>query len=312
MYLAGGKDLKWVKYSTLTVETAGTPSSCSSRGVASPHFAWSEDGWKSHLVEHLVAWNRPSETLIILNWDDTLCPTTYLRGDPRIRLDRVAPCFAGESAISAYSAPALGENKTMLQVLEQHASATIAFLRLAASLGRVSIVTASEPGWVETSITNFMPTLTDVLMELGIEVVYARELIVSAFPRVAHDDGADPIQTMKRFAMSRVIKKFYLMRSWKNIISIGDSSAEGLALQDVIFRRQQVDSKGNGKVCRCKVIKLLSEPTVEQHTAVLQAMIAWLSKFVHHDGDIDVDFDDLDPDSPLPSKVRAFSAQISN
>merc|ERR1719148_582014 len=100
--------------------------------------------------------------------------------------------------------------------------------------------------------------------------------------------------------MEVVIKKFYKtpvpldeterpqQRSWKNIVSIGDSSAERFALQDVVFRRMQRSTAE----CRCKTLLLLPQPSLEQLTKETRMLQQTLASLVHHDGDIDVDVSD--------------------
>ena len=73
------------------------------------------------------------------------------------------------------------------------------------------------------------------------------------------------------------------MRSWKNLVSIGDSTAERFALQDVVYRHVQRGRLGRWKECRCKTLQLFLEPSLEQ----LQCLPA----LVTHVADVDVEFD---------------------
>jgi hypothetical protein len=201
------------------------------------------------------------------------------------------------------------EELSLLQILDEHQNAVLALLRLAVSLGQVVIVTLAQVGWVETSVKNFMPKLAGFLEENDIEVVYARQSIPSRYLRRAREEENELQKVLKTRAMSQTIKKFYSRgssdpagRSWKNVISVGDSAAERLALQDVIMRRVQRDSRGAPKECRCKVVKLLLEPSCERLTAEVQVLINWLLTIVCQDDDLDIDFSDMemeeDPNSP--------------
>lgn len=252
---------------------------------------------------HIDLWDTTSETVIIFDWDDTLCPTTFIWNHPQLNWYEVAPCFDDSSEMETQF------KDTLREQLEQHQSAVIALLRLAVSLGQVAIVTLAQVGWVEQSCRNFMPQVAEVLFELGIEVVYARQAIPSRYLRRAHEEQNDLTKVLKTRAMSRTIKKFYTTvgggeRSWKNILSIGDSAAERLALQDVIMRREQRDSRGVPKECRCKVVKLLYEPDLERLTAEVQVLITWLLTLTCQDDDIDIDFADIDDTPDTPSVVR--------
>lgn len=262
---------------------------------------------------HIDVWDTSSETLIIFDWDDTLCPTTHIWDDPRLKWNEVAPCF-GQLEPSTQTQHlglcGLSRCSDLLELHEKHQSAVIALLRLAASLGQVVIVTLAEVGWVTTSCRNFMPKVLGVLEELSIEVVYARHSLPSHQIKRAREDGNDLTKVLKTRAMSQIIKKFYGTgssgRSWKNIVSIGDSAAERLALQDVVFRRVQRDSRGEPKECRCKVVKLLPEPSVERLTAEAEVLLNWLLAIVYQDDDLDIDFAEMDEDldSPLPMRDR--------
>mmetsp|Transcript_19519 Transcript_19519/g.56790 ORF Transcript_19519/g.56790 Transcript_19519/m.56790 type:complete len:356 (+) Transcript_19519:132-1199(+) len=264
---------------------------------------------------HINAWHEVDETLLIFDWDDTLFPTTYVWDDPRLHWDKTAPCFSGCGTSDAVGEglaadPLRPDGPTMRERLDQHASTVIALLRLAVSLAHVVIVTLAEDGWVHKSIRHFLPKMVGVLEELDIKVVYARSAIPQRFIRMAQQEECHDLgKLLKTRAFLMVVKNFYRNgavcqrratkeRSWKNVISIGDSPSERLALQDIIFRRQQKDKHGADKVCRCKSVRLLMEPDLEKLIAELQVLSTWLRKLVLHDGDIDLDFSQLDDDSP--------------
>uniref|UniRef100_A0A7S4SH59 Uncharacterized protein n=1 Tax=Alexandrium monilatum TaxID=311494 RepID=A0A7S4SH59_9DINO len=236
-------------------------------------------------------WTDPDQTLIILDWDDTLCPTSYIRSDPRLKFDELAPCF--RESHGSYDESYLAEVR---EFLERQAATVRALLEHAVKLGRAVIVTLAQPSWVEDSIRYFMPSIDGILQELGIQVVYARSTKHPRRCRHAVAEGQDPGLILKREAMSRVVKEFYGTcggrrgRSWKNVLSIGDSESERLALQDVIFRRVQRDHRGNWQECRCKVLKLLDEPSLEQLVGQLEPLSSWLAFIVQYDGDLDIDF----------------------
>lgn len=278
-------------------------------------------------------WMDADETLIIFDWDDTLCPTSYIRADPRLSYDKVAPCFertAPDPAETAKSSPGGSrEDETeeeddyeaglrrLRRTLEEHASAVGALLRLATEFGRVVIVTLAKPEWVQDSIRNFMPSLDGLLEELGIDVAHARDTARPWSRRRGVEQGQDYGQILKTQTMAWVARRFYgtgrggrPARSWKNVLSIGDSDVERLALQDVIFRRVQTDGNGNWQECRCKTLKLLEEPSVEQLTGQLESLATWLGFIARYDGDVDIDIgealDDLDlACSPSPGQVQA-------
>lgn len=225
------------------------------------------------------AWDAPSETLIFLDWDDTLCPTTSCTN-----------ALIGRMA-------AVADDVLMLA----HEAAVVNFLKTASELGQPVIVTMAQKSWVHTCIAKFMPQVADVLAELKIEIISARESLPQRLRRSALSDDRDPSQYLKFKAMEKAVKQFYKHsrarpRSWKNVISMGDSCAERLAVQDLVFRRVQRGGGGDWKECRCKTLLLLEDPTLEHLTQEIRLMTQLLPVLVRHDGDIHVDIsvDDLE------------------
>lgn len=260
---------------------------------------------------HIDVWGEAGESVIMFDWDDTLFPTRYVWNDERIKWDKVAPCFEpdGHPALGAHAH--CSEGVTMREALSQHAKTVAALLRLAVTLGHVVIITLAADGWVDMSIRNFLPELQGLLEELQIDVIYCRVAVPLRYERMVFEEAIDLAKILKARAMTRVLKKFYgtgrsssaRARSWKNVLSVGDSAGERLAIQDVIWRRRQTDSRGAYKECRCKVLKLLDEPDLESLTAELQVVINWLEVLVLYDGDVDLDFEELEEDSPTSAKA---------
>jgi len=224
---------------------------------------------------HLDRWAEPSETLVIFDWDDTLCPTSHTVAQPSCEHDDAA-------------------------ALEEHFAAVEDLLLHAADIGHVAIVTMAAEGWVERCAKRYMPRLEALLERLQIPVFVARSSVPAFHRRGVLEECRDPGQFLKTHAIERAVREFYSgqgerPRSWKNILSIGDSQAERLALQDVVFRRQQRDRCGRWKECRCKTLLLLEQPSLAQLTAELRLVVQWLPALVCHDGDADleVDLDDL-------------------
>jgi len=255
---------------------------------------------------HLDLWSEASDTLILLDWDDTICPTSYIWGDQRLQWDEVAPCFRvappSPHVSDAPTEAPTGELAEMLNLLQAHGDAAVALLRRAATVGRVAIVTLAKEGWVETSIRQFMPALEGLLEELGVEVIYARASLPAHRLERLYEDGRDPLRALKTASMSRIIKDFHQTggrsgasksRSWKNIVSIGDSDAEYYGVQDAILCHKQTDRHGAWKECRCKAVKILGKPSLEVLTAEMTLLWDWMEALVCHDGDVDIDFDSL-------------------
>jgi len=182
------------------------------------------------------------------------------------------------------------------EMLDVHEVAVIDFLKRASKLGRCVIVTMAVTAWVTQCIAKLMPRVGDLLQELQIEVVSARESFVQRLRRSAFSDDRDPNQYLKTKAMQRIIKQFYKRGgrqrmglstsrtgSWKHIISIGDADGERFALQDLVFQRSQESE------CRCKTLLLLDTPSLEELTKEVRYLTAALPALISHDGDLHVD-----------------------
>lgn len=204
----------------------------------------------------------PNQTIIILDWDDTLCPSTT--------------CMR-HHGLSVLGAPPEGE---VARALEELAGEVRCLLEQASELaGKVVIVTNAEEGWVDLSCKAWLPTLQSSLRQC--EVASARS---TWEPRgVASPAG------WKARTFEDVIDKFYSRyqsQSWKNIISVGDAPHEREALSRVV-RWAPV---AHGKKCRSKSVKFVLRPSIEQLTRELQMLRESLKVIVHHDDDLDLHF----------------------
>lgn len=228
---------------------------------------------------HIERWHHPDETLIFFDFDDTLCPSTHIARHPEIM-------------------------RMMMKVevdhaLEKHEAVVTRLLQVAVSFGQVHIVTMARYSWVEQCITALMPGLKDTLSKLKIPIVSAKDDATLQTRRQLQSDGREPAHFLKTRAMKRIIRKFYgsgthRKRSWKNILSIGDSEAERCALQDIVWHRTQQDRNGAWKDCRCKTLLLQSNPVLEDLTAQLNFVEHLLPAVILHDGDLDMDIQEED------------------
>lgn len=259
----------------------------------------------------MTKWSDPKETVIIFDWDDTLFPSTAILDDPRMNWRELCDCYGGDPgmALDPEGAP----DGSLREALEQHAKTVAAVLRLSASLGRVAIVTLAAAGWVELSVKNYMPSLVGLLPEILPPVSYARHALKTRELEQADNDGLDTCLVMKTRAFAKVLRDFHgesgggSHRSWKNIISIGDSKTEADALQELAMEKVQVDRRGREKAFRCKVLKLIEVPTILELTSQLQVLLSWLNEAIQHDGDFILDFDE-DEDAMLCAR-EFLSAQ---
>lgn len=207
-------------------------------------------------------YHKPNQTIIIFDWDDTLCPSTT--------------CMR-HHGLSVLGAPPDG---VVAQTLEELSREARALLEQAAELAeKVVVVTNAEEGWVDLSCKAWLPELQQTLTRC--EVASARS---TWEPRgIASPAG------WKARTFEDVIDKFYSRyqhQSWKNIISVGDAPHEREALSRVV----RWAPCGRGKRCRSKSVKFVLRPSIEQLTREIQMLRESLKEIVWHDDDLDLHF----------------------
>mmetsp|Transcript_50852 Transcript_50852/g.143154 ORF Transcript_50852/g.143154 Transcript_50852/m.143154 type:complete len:419 (-) Transcript_50852:70-1326(-) len=199
--------------------------------------------------------------LILFDWDDTLCPTTWIQACPQLR-----------DALNGFRGPRrVGE---VWDKLRDHARAVKQLMQTATSLGTVALVTLAERPWVAISIRDFMPEADSVS---NLSVFYARENMVSSFAA-----GGCPLTAMKRKAMELATEQLKLDTGdvmWENLISIGDSEVERRAAHDVGRALQS-----RGALRWTKTVKLREHPDVAQLTWQVRALNERLAELVGHPG----------------------------
>lgn len=191
------------------------------------------------------------EVVILLDWDDTLFPTSHME---RARRGRVAH-----------------EKSSALRL---HARLVEATLRHARALGRVAIITLAQRGWVLQSAAQFLPglDLPTLLQELDIPVYYALEHVSRDVAHLATSrsrarevlrEGADVWQRCKRAAMEKCLRRICRRRQQLrlNVVSVGDSRIEQSALKAVLWSPTAAKLPAGDHPC--KTVKLAEAPTLD-------------------------------------------------
>lgn len=255
---------------------------------------------------------KPEQTIIIFDWDDTICPSTWIQANRRsLSFFRPVPNDA------RYQKPLLE--------LQAHAEAVLLH---AMQMGSVIIITNAADPWVEMSCKNFLPKLLPIVSKLP--VIYARSIFystlesilpanggASTMPRrggslagaassrsssaspasgapgmtralkAAHDEVTP--QHWKEVAFEKEICNFYSRyahQSWKNVISIGDSVFERDATHQVVLNRPCTK-----KLCRAKTVKMFDDPSIEELVAQVRLLGDLLGALVQYDGDLNIEID---------------------
>lgn len=251
---------------------------------------------------------RPDQTIIAFDWDDTLCPSNWIRENrPALSFFKAAP-----------------PEERFQKPLRELSKNCEALMSLSMKMGHVIIVTNAMKPWVHTSCKNFLPDLLPYVEQ--VPVIYARSVYDTigvdpvggssgqAMPGMYAANGMNKLggegatdellpQRWKEMAFDQEISGFYTRyshQSWKNVISIGDSVFERDAVRRVVLNRPNAKKK-----CRTKTAKLLDEPTVEELVAEVKVVHDALGLMVQYDGnlDIEIDEDDLGLELGLAEKI---------
>ena len=142
-------------------------------------------------------------TVTVLDWDDTLMPSTWLKG---------------QGLTSAALADKFGITKEMVDACKQVAVHVERVIKKAQEYGKVFIITNGVHGWVEKSCEMFMPSIRNLVLSLP---------IISAAGLYRYF-SKDPIlwkrMTFRRELLDRAFGG--MPRANRVVISIGDGSAE--------------------------------------------------------------------------------------
>lgn len=242
---------------------------------------------------------HPTQTFIVLDWDDTLFPTTYVRDDlglcwqTPMRNQRLDP----------------KEKAEVTRNLEKCAENCCALLRSAVQFGKVVLVTLARSPWVSVSCEHFFPAVGSLIRELGVPIIYAQEGAQTEYNKTEMSSNENiemHWSKVKGRAIAKEIGMFYSQyagQSWKNIISIGDSDFERLGTmqatdtymkQTGICRQKTVEVSGHIYKVRTKTFKMLDLPSVDELTVELAMVQKWLPLMIQLDGSFDVNLDDLE------------------
>lgn len=239
------------------------------------------------------------QTCILLDWDDTLFPSTYSKSQARL------------------PDPAL---------VADCQTAAVKLLRLADRLGKVVIVTLADREWLNRCFASKYAEVGELVKKLGIVINCAR----------SNDTEGMTFAAMKQHAIATELKAFYCRRgrSWKNVISIGDSQFERQgtvrATAEYMAERRgeaasigeaqqsphpwwagvthpdtpsatrcpaprilEVDVNGHFIKVRTKTLKLVEHPRAQDLALELGMLVQWLPLMVAADSSLDLEVTDV-------------------
>ena len=188
-------------------------------------------------------------TLIILDWDDTLFPTTWVTTHS-INIKNLANINSNlNSNLNSVLSYFIQIDKELLHLLQ-----------ILMKFGHVAIITNAMLNWINISSTILPKTSKLLKSDSAIEIISAR----GSF----QDKSSDPMD-WKKFAFAEIIKnKKY--KKVNNIISIGDAEYEYKALINLYQNGGEKNNgeknngeKNNGekKIVLLKSVKFVKYPT---------------------------------------------------
>ena len=148
-------------------------------------------------------------------------------------------------------------------------------------LGSVVIITNAETGWVELSCKKFMPRVQPLLANL--KILSARSTYEALFPDSPSDWKANAFYAElvgQTGAPLSPVGKQSGPGFNRNVISLGDSNHERLAIHRVTYHL--------GPSVRTKSIKFIERPTVEQLKRQVDLVTSCFEEICDHDSSLDL------------------------
>jgi len=259
------------------------------------------------------------QTVIVYDWDDTLFPTSFLFDS--LRLDLAVP-LAQQKRLGARA-------KEVGRKLAKCENLAVKILQESHMAGQVVLVTLAVKGWVEQACRLFYPKVGELLRQLNIRVVSARQDpcskgkadVSKGLVRAKCRSEEEYWGLLKGRAISREIEQFYSQyegQSWKNVISIGDSQFERYGLlaastaymqnkrvsqleatpfspaQAEAWQKLDVSQDTEHEIrLRVKCCKLLVDPDMDELVVEMNTIGKWLTSMVRLDDGFDIDFEVL-------------------
>jgi hypothetical protein len=227
-------------------------------------------------------------TMIVFDWDDTLFPYHWLTANGvNFEIVSVPPQIVEE--------------------MERFSQLICQILMKAMAVGQVYIITNAQEGWVEATASVFMPNVYSLLQDRSvnnyIRIVSARrhqEQLQPDSPEtwkietfrdeiLKYFDGVESYQKKSIRAESGEIvemgSKCISGQSCRNVLSIGDSTNERLAINEM---REYDKTTESSHFYLLKNVKLNDFPTMESLRIQLQVVNNYLEFFCGFNSDLDL------------------------
>ena len=208
-----------------------------------------------------LSFSVPRRPLLIFDWDDTLCPTSWLKSQAVI-LTEPGPLH-------------------LRPQLSQITQSCISLLRSACNHGDVFLSTNAAPGWVNTASKNFMYGVAGEIDRLNIPVLYGRE----------HCQSNCSLR-WKESAASKILDSLSYIPS--TVMSFGDQALDHEAVTRVLCRSRppretnpistmkklRTRHENSDLICPIKCVKFLHEPDIDELVLQIETVRTTLKRLV--------------------------------
>ena len=231
--------------------------------------------------EHATTYS--DSTVTVLDWDDTLMPSTWLKE---------------QGLTSTALADKFGITKEMVDACEEVAPHVERVIKKAQDYGKVFIITNGTHGWVEKSCEVFMPSIRNLILSLPI--ISAADL----YRYFSKDPISWKRMTFRRDLLDRAFGG--MPRAKRVVISIGDGYAEQEAARNLmtIGSYSQVGLLS----VRCLKIVESSSPTVLIRQ--LEEICQILPTLATQSGDFDLQWNTVPVAVPVPAPAPVAVAVV--
>ena len=192
------------------------------------------------------------KNLIILDWDDTLFPTSW----------------------TVSKNMNLGDEKIKYKYMVFFSKLDMVLYQLLSKLikyGKVIIVTNAVSKWVYVS-SNMLPNSQNIIKK-NIIIMSARDLFQEQYP--------NQISMWKKLMFKELVNQYFVNHKMQNIISVGDADYEFDATVDLYDEHSVVKNK------LLKTIRFIRSPSFDDLIDELQVLDKCIEKIVtsikHHD-----------------------------
>jgi len=212
-------------------------------------------------------------TVTVLDWDDTLIPSTWLKG---------------QGLSGAALADKFGITKEMVDACEEVAVHVQRVIQKAQEYGKVFIITNGTHGWVENSCGLFMPSIRNLVLSLP---------IISAADLYRYF-SKDPI-SWKRMAFRRdLLDRAFggMPRAARVVISIGDGYAEQQASRNLMM----IGSYSQVGLLSVRSLKIVESSSPAVLIRQLDEICQILPSLATQSGDFDLQWNTVPVATPVP------------